>query len=203
MTEDGLSGVRLREAESVDPGISTEQAKARKAEVVALGVKEGLSSAKEMATAAEMLQARAKKGRDAVAEKEKAFLAERAKKDGDGLADIALEGGFLAKVSEKRVELAQLPDKFESAQLKFGDEGEWTWARSSGEMVSTRGDGAAMVKLSDASGGKTLAKLDRIQLMPTGDRLVALQDNSRFQLMQDGTVSFHRDSIALIIKEGS
>jgi len=207
LTEDGRAGVRLREAEQDAQGVTLEQAKSRRAEVTALRdqVKDSMPSAKEAVEAAEAMLARAKLAREAAAEKEKAFKAARAKavskEHGDGPLDVALEDGFLAKVSSKRVEVVQLPKKFDSAQLQWGNDGEWTWGCNGG-IISTRGDGTALVKLTDDVSPKMKSKLARVQLMPTGDRIVAFEDGSRLQLMKDDTVSFHRDPISLVVSEG-
>jgi len=208
LTEDGNAGVRLRDEEQDAQMVSLEQAKSRRAEVVALRdeVKESIIPfAQEAVTAAEAMLARAKLAHAAAVEKEQEFKTARAKavskQDGDGTIDVTLEAGFLAKVSSKRVEAVQLPDKFNSAQVHWGSDDDWTWGCDGG-IISTRADGTSLVKLTDESNSKMKIKVARVQLMPTGARIVALEDESRVQFPKEDAVSFHRGAINLVLADG-
>eukprot|EP00928_Gymnodinium_smaydae_P053041 TRINITY_DN37124_c0_g1_i1.p1 TRINITY_DN37124_c0_g1~~TRINITY_DN37124_c0_g1_i1.p1 ORF type:complete len:995 (+),score=115.66 TRINITY_DN37124_c0_g1_i1:56-3040(+) len=205
LTDDGRAGVRLREIADEDQGVPLEKAKETKATVAALRdkVRESLPATQGAISDAKELVERAKKARGIVIEKEEAFKAARAKvaKAGaDEPVDVVLDDGFLAKVSSKRVELVQLPKEFDCAQVQTNDDGGWTWGCNGG-IVSTRADGTALVQHTDDLRKQITIACARIQLMPTGDSIVAFADGSRIQSVKDN-MSYHRDSISLVFSEG-
>lgn len=209
LTDDGKAGVRLRAKEQDSQDITLEQAKSRRAEVVALRdeVKTSMPSVEEALTAAEGMLARAKQAHEAAIKREEAFRAARAKaaskEAGDGPVDVKLDDEFIGRVTGTRLELVQLPAEFGSAQVQWkSDDGSWDWGCSGG-MVTMRADGAALIKLTeeDASKMTTKAKLAIFQFMPTGDRLAGFEDGSRIQLIKDGGRSFHRGPLNLVLAE--